>query len=187
VQALLAFVRVVDAVTELIGRTVIWLVLVVTLISAANAVSRYGFNMSSNAWLEIQWYLFSAIFLLLAGYGLKRGAHVRIDLVAGHLSHRKQAWIDIFGGVFMLLPVCVIMMWHGWEAFSESWRIQEVSTDAGGLIRWPVKLLVPIGFALLILQGLAETIKRFAFLRGQYDWRPPGSEHTPAAAGQDGQ
>jgi TRAP-type mannitol/chloroaromatic compound transport system permease small subunit len=181
-RALLGFVRAVDAFTELLGRYLIWLVLIVTLISAGNAVARYGFNMSSNAWLEIQWYLFSAIFLLLAGYGLKRGAHVRIDLVAGRLSHRTQAWIDIFGGLFMLLPVCMLMLWHGWEAFAESWRIQEYSTDAGGLLRWPVKLLVPVGFALLILQGIAETIKRVAFLRGMYDWRPHGAEQATTAA-----
>jgi len=169
----------IDRLNLVAGRLVGWLVLVAVLISAGNALARYGFNAGSNAWLEVQWYLFSAIFLLGAGYALREGAHVRIDLVAGRMSRRAQAWIDVFGGVFMLLPVSAIILWYGWDAFLLSWHENEVSTDAGGLLRWPVKLLVPAGFALLILQGLSETIKRVAFLRGQYDWHPPGQGPAP--------
>jgi len=177
---LLKLAALIDELNGRVGRAVYWLVLLAVLLSATNAVARYGFNTSSNAWLELQWYLFSAVFLLGAGYGLREGAHVRIDLVAGRLSPRAQAWIDIFGGLFMLLPACSIILWFGWDAFAESWHQGEMSTDAGGLVRWPVKLLIPAGFALLILQGLAETIKRVAFLRGQYDWRPPGTPRDGA-------
>ena len=175
---LLRLSRLIDGLNQVAGRLVGGLVLVVVLISASNALARYGLNVGSTAWREAQWYLFSAIFLLGAGYALREGAHVRIDLVAGRLSRRAQAWIDIFGGVFMLLPASAIILWYGWDAFLLSWLENEVSTDAGGLLRWPVKLLVPAGFALLILQGVSETIKRVAFLRGQYEWYPPG--HGPA-------
>lgn len=176
---LLHLSRLIDALNGRVGRAVQWLVLLAVLISAGNATARYGLNAGSNAWLEVQWYLFSAIFLLGAGYALREGAHVRIDLVAGRLSRRAQAWIDIFGGLFMLLPACALVLWFGWDAFFLSWQSGEVSTDAGGLARWPVKLLVPAGFALLILQGLSETIKRAAFLRGRCEWYPPGQ--APAA------
>lgn len=178
---LLKLAFLIDGLNGRVGRAIHWLVLVAVLVSATNALARYGFSSGSNAWLELQWYLFSAIFLLGAGYALKEGAHVRIDLVAGRLSRRTQAWIDIFGGVFMLLPAAAIILWYGWDAFASSWRIHEVSTDAGGLVRWPVKLLIPAGFALLILQGVSETIKRAAFLLGRYDWQAPGQ--APADAG----
>lgn len=180
---LLRLSRLIDALNGTVGRAVYWLVLVAVLVSSANALARYGLSAGSNAWLELQWYLFSAIFLLGGGDALREGAHVRIDLVAGRLTPRAQAWIDIVGGVAMLLPVSAIMLWYGWDAFAESWRIGEVSTDAGGLVRWPVKLLIPAGFALLILQGVSETIKRVAFLRGLHDWRPPGAARAddPAA------
>lgn len=173
-KALLAISRWIDALNERVGRFLAWLVLAAILISAGNAVSRYGFSLSSNAWLEIQWYLYAAVFLGAAGYTLKQDAHVRIDLVSGRLSRRARAWIDVAGALLMLLPVCIILFWFGWEAFAQSWRIGEVSENAGGLVRWPVKLLVPVGFALLILQGLSETIKRIAFLRGLAP--PPGNE-----------
>ena len=163
---LLAFSRLVDSLNERVGRLTAWLVLACVLISAANAVARYGLNFSSNAFLEIQWYLYSIVFLCAAGYTLKHNAHVRIDLVSGRLSRRAQAWIDVFGGLFMLLPACAIILWFGWSAFLESYRINEVSGDAGGLLRWPVKFVVPLAFLLLILQGVSETIKRIAFLRG---------------------
>ena len=183
---LLKLAALVDAVNGRVGRAVQWLVLAAVLISAGNATARYGLNAGSNAWLEVQWYLFSAIFLLGAGYALREGAHVRIDLVAGRLSRRAQAWIDIFGGVFMLLPASALILWFGWDAFLLSWQSGEVSTDAGGLVRWPVKLLVPAGFALLILQGIAETIKRAAFLRGRCEWYPPGqAPGTGPPAGED--
>lgn len=165
-KPLLTLSRLIDALNERVGRFTTWLVLACVLISAANAVARYGFNYSSNAFLEIQWYLYSIVFLCAAGYTLKHNAHVRIDLVSGRLPQRAQAWIDVFGGVFMLLPACAIILWYGWSAFLESWRINEISGDAGGLLRWPIKLVVPVAFLLLILQGVSETIKRIAFLCG---------------------
>ncbi len=165
-NTLLALSRAIDTLNEFAGRGARWLVLACILISAGNAVARYGFNLSSNGFLEIQWYLYSIVFLGAAGYTLKYNAHVRIDLIAGRLSARTQAWIDIFGHLFMLLPVCAIMLWFGWTAFLESYRINELSPDAGGLLRWPIKLVVPAAFALLILQGVSETIKKLAQLRG---------------------
>ena len=159
--------KIIDATNERIGRAVLWLVLAVTLISAANALMRYGFGMSSNAWLEIQWYLFGAIFLLAAGYTLKHNGHVRIDVIYGRLSERTQAWIDLLGALLFLLPLCGLMVWLALPGFIDSLVRGEMSPDAGGLIRWPVRLLIPLGFALLTLQGVAEIIKRIAFLRGQ--------------------
>jgi TRAP-type mannitol/chloroaromatic compound transport system permease small subunit len=166
-KPLLALSRTIDALNEHVGRFTLWLVLACILISAGNAIARYGFGYSSNALLEIQWYLYSIVFLCAAGYTLRHNAHVRIDLVSGRLSPRAKAWIDVFGAVFMLLPACAIILWYGWSAFLESYRIGEMSADAGGLLRWPVKLVVPLAFLLLILQGASETIKRIAFLRGE--------------------
>ena len=166
-NALLALSRAIDAVTERVGRVVYWLILVVVLISAANAVVRKLFNFSSNAYLEIQWYLFSVIFLFGAGYTLLRNEHVRIDIISGRLSPRAQNWIDVIGIVLFLLPMSVIIMWLSWPLFVDSWVRNEVSTNAGGLIIWPARLMVPIGFALLILQAVSELIKRIAFLGGR--------------------
>jgi TRAP-type mannitol/chloroaromatic compound transport system permease small subunit len=166
VRFLLRASRLIDALNAAIGRAVYWLVLAAVLISAGNAVSRYALNLSSNAWLEIQWYLFSAIFLLCAGYTLLRNEHIRIDIVAGNLSRRTQAWIDIIGSIFFLLPMAIIILGLSWPMFVESWVRDEVSANAGGLIVWPVKILVPIGFLLLTLQGFSELIKRIAFLQG---------------------
>jgi TRAP-type mannitol/chloroaromatic compound transport system permease small subunit len=166
VQFLLVVGRFIDRLNELIGRLVYWLILVSVLVSSGNAVVRYAISRSSNGWLEIQWYLFSAVFLLGAGYTLLRNEHVRIDIFYGRLSARARAWIDIFGGVFFLLPMALIIMALAWPLFLESWTRNEYSTDAGGLIRWPVKLLIPTGFLLLVLQGLSEIIKRVAFLIG---------------------
>ncbi len=163
----IAIAKLIDAANERIGRAVLWLVLVVTLISAVNALMRYGFGMSSNAWLEIQWYLFGAIFLLAAGYTLKHNGHVRIDVIYGRLSERTQAWIDLLGTLLFLLPLCGLMVWLAFPGFLDSLVRGETSPDAGGLIRWPVRLLIPLGFALLALQGVAEIIKRIAFLRGE--------------------
>lgn len=164
---LLQFSRLVDAISEAVGRAAIWLVLVVVLISAGNAVSRFAFNMSSNAWLEIQWYLFSGIFLLCAAYVLKKNEHIRIDVIAGRLSERGQNWIDVFGFLVFLLPMALIIAWLSWPVFMNAWHSGEISPSPGGLIRWPVRLLVPVGFALLILQAISELIKRVAFLTGQ--------------------
>lgn len=157
----------IDALNERIGRLVTWLVLFAVLISAGNAISRYGLNLSSNAWLEIQWYMFSLIFLLGAGYTLRHNGHVRIDVIYGRLSRRGQAIIDLAGGVLFLLPMAGIIAWLGWTGFAEAYAIGETSPDAGGLLRWPVKLAIPLGFALLALQGVAEVIKRLAFLAGK--------------------
>ncbi len=157
----------IDAVNERIGLAVRWLVLAATLISAANALARYGFNLSSNAWLEIQWYLFGAIVLLAAGYTLKHNGHVRIDVLYGRFSARAQAWIDLLGALLFLLPLCGLMVWLSWPGFVESLQSGETSPDAGGLLRWPVRLLIPLGFALLGLQGISEAIKRIAYLGGK--------------------
>ncbi|WP_374242523.1 TRAP transporter small permease subunit [Zoogloea sp.] len=165
-QTLLKLSRAIDALNENVGKAAIWLVLVVTLISAVNAFVRYAFNYSSNGFLEIQWYLFSAIFLLCAGYALKRNAHVRIDVVSSRFSPRTLAWIDIIGTIFFLAPMACAVLYLSWPIFLESYRTNEYSSNAGGLIVWPVRALVPAGFFLLILQGISELIKRFAFLKG---------------------
>ena len=165
-KALLALARAIDALTERIGRLVIWLVLVATLISAGNALARYLLGESSNAWLEIQWYLFGAMFLLAAGYTLKHNGHVRIDILYNRFGPRGQAWIDLAGGALFLLPMAALLAWLGWPMFHEAWATHEMSPDAGGLVRWPVKLLLPLGFALLALQGVAEVIKRIGVLSG---------------------
>lgn len=163
---LLQFSRLIDAISEAVGRAAIWLVLVVVIISAGNAVSRFAFNLSSNAWLEIQWYLFSAIFLACAAYVLKKNEHIRIDVVAGRLSERAQNWIDVFGILVFLLPMALMIAYLSWPVFMNAWNSGELSPSPGGLIRWPVRLMVPLGFALLILQAVAELIKRIAFLTG---------------------
>jgi TRAP-type mannitol/chloroaromatic compound transport system permease small subunit len=166
VRALLSLARVIDALNERVGRAAMWLVLLATLISSGNAVMRYGYDQSSNAWLEIQWYLFALIFLLGAGYTLKHNGHVRIDILYGRFSPRAQAWVDVLGGLLFLLPLCGLMIWMGWAGFAASWAVNETSPDAGGLLRWPIKLAIPFGFFLLWLQGLAEVIKRAMFLAG---------------------
>jgi TRAP-type mannitol/chloroaromatic compound transport system permease small subunit len=171
-KPLIAISRAIDALNECVGRWVLWLVLAVAVVSATNAVMRYAFNLSSNAWLEIQWYLFAALFLLAAGYTLKHNGHVRIDVLYGRLSARSRAWIDLAGSVLFLLPFCFFMVWLSWPGFTESLMHGEVSPDAGGLLRWPVRLTIPLGFALLALQGISEAIKRIAFLRGALSLSP---------------
>ena len=166
-DGLLALVRAIDRINGGVGRAVKWLVLFATLISAGNAVMRYGFDLSSNAWLELQWYLFAALFLLGAGYTLQHNGHVRIDVLYGRFSHRTRAWVDLVGGLLFLLPMAGLIGWLGWHAFLASWQIGETSPDAGGLLRWPIKLVIPVGFGLLFLQGLAEILKRVAFLAGR--------------------
>ena len=164
---LLRLSRAIDALNERVGHLVYWLVLAAVVVSAGNATMRYLFDMSSNAWLELQWYLFSAVFLLAAGYTLLHNEHVRIDVVAGRLSPRGRAWVDLVGSVFFLLPMAIIIMVLSWPVLVESYQRNEVSSDAGGLLRWPVKLLIPLGFLLLSLQGISEIIKRIAFLLGR--------------------
>lgn len=155
-QWMLALSRLIDAVNAIIGRSVSWIVLVVVLISAGNAIVRKLFNYSSNGLLEIQWYLFSALFLLAAAYTLQRNEHIRIDLITSRLSRRAQAVIDILGTLLFLFPLCALLVYFSWPIFVDAWTTQEMSSDAGGLVRWPALLLVPVGFALLWLQGLSE-------------------------------
>lgn len=163
-KALLAISRGIDRINDRFGQIATWLVLIATLISAANAASRYMFSASSNAWLEIQWYLFAGMVLLGGPYVLKINEHVRVDLLYSMMSERTRLWIDLLGGIFFLLPICLIMIYFTWPWFLESWRIGEVSQNAGGLIRWPVKIILPIGFLLMALQGVSEIIKRIQAL-----------------------
>ena len=165
-RALLAFSRAVDGLNAFVGRYVLWLILASTVISGVNAVVRKAFNMSSNAYLEVQWYLFAAAFLLAAGYTLLNGEHVRIDVVSSRLTKRGQMWIDIFGFIFFLTPMCAAVLFFGVPFFLQGFRSGEMSSNAGGLIRWPVYLMMPLGFALLLLQCWSELIKRIAFLKG---------------------
>ena len=166
---MLALAAAIDRVTEFIGRWVGWLILVSILVSAGNAVVRKTFNMSSNAWLELQWYLFGAAFLLAAAYTLKQNEHIRIDIVYGAFSRRVQHWIDLFGHVFFLMPFVVLMIFYFVPYVSLSYRSGEVSTNAGGLVIWPAKALLLIGFSLLGLQGLSEIIKKIAVMAGVID------------------
>ena len=165
-RALLGLSRAIDALNEAVGKLTYWLILAAVLISAGNAMVRYGLNTSSNAWLEIQWYLFSFVFLFCAGYTLLHNQHVRIDILTANLPGRTKAWIDIFGTVFFLLPMAIVIMWLSWPVFVDAWDSHEVSTNAGGLLVWPGRLMVPAGFLLLVLQGFSELIKRIAFLLG---------------------
>lgn len=177
-KALLKFSQFVDAITEFIGKSIIWVVLVMTLISAGNATMRYTINYSSNAFLEIQWYLFSLIFLLGAGYTFKKNEHVRIDIILHRFSKRTQAGIDIFGIIFFMMPMAIAIMWMSWPIFVLAFQDNEVSSNAGGLVVWPVRLIVPIGFFLLVLQGISELIKRIGFLLGLCP-DPTEKPHTP--------
>jgi TRAP-type mannitol/chloroaromatic compound transport system permease small subunit len=164
---LLKLCALVDRMNERIGRWASWLTLFAVIVCTVNALVRYTVNMSSNAWLELQWYLNAGMFLLVAAYALKINAHVRIDVIAGKLSPRAQAWIDVFGGLFFLLPMALIIAWYSWPSLVNSWQLQEMSSDHGGLIRWPMRLLIPVAFLLLALQGLSEVVKRCAFLAGR--------------------
>lgn len=162
----LRFSRAVDTVTVAVGRSVSWLVLVAVLISAGNAVIRKAFSISSNSWLEAQWYLFGAVFLLAAAYTLQRNEHIRIDVFASTLSKRTRDYIDLFCHIFFLLPFVLLMVWLSVPWALKAWEINEVSTNAGGLVRWPAKFLLVAGFVLLTLQAFSEIIKRWAVIRG---------------------
>jgi TRAP-type mannitol/chloroaromatic compound transport system permease small subunit len=183
VSSLLSLSRLIDRLNERVGQAFYWLVLVTVLISAANAIVRKVFNYSSNGLLEIQWYFFSAIFLLLAGYTLLRNEHVRIDVISSRLSKRAQTWIDILGTLFFLLPMAILLMWLSWPVFVDAYQRHEVSTNAGGLIIWPARLLVPVGFLLLVAQGMSELIKRIAFLRGLIP--DPSEKHVAKTAEEE--
>ena len=161
---LLASSRLIDRLNERVGHVVYWMVLAAVLVSSGNAVVRYIFDYSSNGWLELQWYLFTSFFLIGAGYTLLRNEHVRIDIIYSRLSPRSRAWIDLMGGIFFLLPMALLIMALAWPVFTASFALHETSPSANGLLRWPVKLMIPVGFFLLALQGISETIKRVAFL-----------------------
>jgi TRAP-type mannitol/chloroaromatic compound transport system permease small subunit len=179
-KALLTLSRAIDGLNTRIGRGLIWLVLAAVVVSAANAIIRKAFDVSSNAFLETQWYMFSAIFLLCSPYTLLRNEHIRIDVVAGRLSNRTQTWIDVFGTVVFLLPMATVITYLSWVVFMRSWNINEVSSNAGGLVIWPARLLVPVGFFLLSLQGISQLIKLVAHLLGQGP--DPNVRHDPAEA-----
>jgi TRAP-type mannitol/chloroaromatic compound transport system permease small subunit len=171
---LLRFTDAVDWLTEQVGQTLKWLVLISSLISAGNALVRYTLHTGSNAWLEIQWYMFAAMFLLAAGYALKYDEHVRVDVLFSRMSPQVQAWVDVIGGILFLMPTAIIIAWLGIPMVVNSYRVHEYSSDAGGLLRWPVKIMIPLGFALLALQGVAEIIKKLAIARGL---RGPGKAY----------
>lgn len=166
---LLRLSRLIDAINNGVGQLVYWLILLAVIISSGNATIRYVFSTSSNAWLELQWYLFSAVFLLCAGYTFLKNEHIRIDVIVGRFSKRVHAWIDIFGIILFLFPMALLIMILAWPMVVSSYEIHEMSNNAGGLLRWPVKLLMPVGFLLLVLQGISELIKRIAFLAGLLD------------------
>jgi len=168
-QGLLAFAGLIDRINQRVGMLATWLVLLSCLVSAGNATIRYLLSMSSNAWLELQWYMFAGIVMLGASYTLKLNEHVRVDVLYGGLQARARAWIDLLGTIFFLMPTALLIAWMSWPMFWDSYATGEMSSNAGGLIRWPVKLLVPVGAVLLALQGLSEIIKRVGYLRGQYD------------------
>ncbi|WP_378948614.1 TRAP transporter small permease subunit [Mesorhizobium sp. ANAO-SY3R2] len=178
---LLALSRLIDRINEAIGKTVAWAILVAILVSAGNAVIRKTFNMSSNAWLELQWYLFGAAFMLASAYTLKQNEHIRIDIVYGMFSRRKQHWIDLFGHIFFLMPFVVLMIFYFIPYVGLSFRSGEVSSSAGGLILWPAKALLLVGFLQLSFQGVSEIIKKIAIMRGDMeDPNPFISAHEAA-------
>ncbi len=177
---LLAISRAIDRVNEFIGKQISWLILAAVLVSAGNAIVRKAFNISSNAWLEAQWYLFGAVFMLAAAYTLKQNEHIRIDIFYGGKSKRTQDWIDLFGHVFFLAPLSILMVFllipNTWHAYQSG----EVSANAGGLILWPSKFIILLGFFLLMLQCLSEIIKRIAIMRGIIeDPNPHVPTHAP--------
>ena len=158
--------RLIDLLNDTLGRLANWMVLAAALISAGNAMSRYAFDLSSNAWLEVQWYLFAAIVMFGASHTLRMNEHVRVDILYTHLSERGKEWLDLIGTAVFLVPSMLVIAWYSWPFFAQSWAIREISGNAGGLVRYPVKFLVPLGFTLVALQGISEIIKRAASLRG---------------------
>ena len=166
-----------------VGRAVTWLILLAVVISATNATVRKLFNVSSNAWLELQWYLFGAVFMLASGYTLLKNEHVRVDVLATRFSRRTQLWVEIFGVLFFLLPACSLIMWLSWPFFMDALVNHEASSNAGGLIRWPAKLLLPVGFALLVAAGISHLIKCIGCLRGLCP--DPRDTHTGKSAEEE--
>ena len=169
----------IDRLNETIGRSVYWLILVAVIVSTVNAIVRKAFDVSSNAWLELQWQLFGAVFMLAAAYTLLKNEHIRIDIVNSRFPKAVRDWIDLLGHVLFLMPFVLLMLYDGWPFFVASWRINEQSMNAGGLPQWPAKFLIPVGFVLLFLQGISEIIKRIAVMQGRIP-DPHGEEpvHT---------
>ncbi|MDB5772684.1 MAG: tripartite ATP-independent periplasmic transporter, DctQ component [Burkholderia sp.] len=159
----------IDKFNEQVGKVAVWMVLLSCLVSAGNAASRYALDLSSNAWLEIQWYMFAGIVLLGAAYTLKRNEHVRVDVMYGRFRPRTQAWVDLLGMILFVMPTCLILLWMSWPFFLDAYTSGETSSNAGGLIRWPVKIMLPIGFAMLAAQGISEIIKRIGYLVGSFN------------------
>jgi TRAP-type mannitol/chloroaromatic compound transport system permease small subunit len=178
VTLLLKLSQLIDWLNERVGKAAFWVVLIMTIVSAGNASVRFIFDYSSNGLLEIQWYMFAAVFLLCAPYTLQKNEHVRIDVISGRFGPRGLAVIDIIGTLFFLLPMVVAVLWLSLPLIAESYKINEMSANAGGLLRWPVKILLPIGFTLLALQGISELIKRIAFLAGMID-DPNAKDNAP--------
>lgn len=177
---LIRWSRGIDQATAWLGRGIAWLILAAVLVSAGNAIVRKAFDISSNAWLELQWYLFGAVFLLAAAWALQKNEHVRIDVVSSHLSQRTRLWIDLICHALFLMPFVVLMVWLSWPFFWRSWTTGEQSMNAGGLIMWPAKFLILLGFAVLVFQGISEIIKSVAILRGDLAMPPDGEEeHLP--------
>jgi len=162
----LALSQLIDHLSDALAMVGSFCVLVAAMVSAGNAFVRYGFDWSSNAWLEIQWYMFAAIVMLGAPWVLKLNEHVRVDLIYGKISNRAQVWLDLLGILFFLFPVMILMTWLSWPLFVKMYDTGEMSSNASGLVRWPAMLLLPMGFGLMCLQGLSEVIKRIAHLRG---------------------
>lgn len=175
---LLRISRLIDALNRRVGIYVSWLILVMTVISAFNATSRKLFSVSSNAFLEIQWYLFAAVFLLAAGYTLLGNEHVRVDILNTRLRTRVRLWIEVFGTVLFLFPISLLVIWYGWPYFAMSFVSREWSLNAGGLLIWPAKLLIPVGFLLLFGQGVSQLIKLIAALGGRHDPGPLLERHS---------
>jgi TRAP-type mannitol/chloroaromatic compound transport system permease small subunit len=182
-QGLLSFSRAIDVMNEKIGKAMSWLILAAVIVSSVNASVRFAISKSSNAWLELQWYLFGAVVLLGAAYTLKHNEHIRIDIINSRLSKTTRDWIDVIGHVLFLGPLCFVMLWLGWPFFMRSFTSGDISASAGGLILWPAKMLIPLGFFLLSLQGLSELIKRVAIMRGLIeDPHERGGAHAPEGA-----
>ncbi|MFN0192876.1 MAG: TRAP transporter small permease subunit [Aestuariivirga sp.] len=177
-QLLLALSRAIDLITGLIGYHIRWLILAAVLVSATNAIIRKAFDISSNAWLELQWYFFGAVFMLAAAYVLQNNGHVRIDVVSSRISKRARDWIDLVCHIVFLLPLTLTLIWLGWPFFWEAYRDGEISANAGGLAVWPAKLFVLAGFVLLFLQALSEIVKRIAVLKGDIEETDPRAGHA---------
>lgn len=165
-KPLLSFSSLIDELNHKIGSICDWLVLLACIVSGGNAMVRYAYDSSSNAWLEVQWYMFGVIIMFGASYTLRRNEHVRVDIIYMQLSERGQLWVDVIGTVLFLMPMCLLLAWLSWPFFIQSWNVGEHSSNAGGLLRWPIKLIMPVGFTLVFLQGVSEFIKRLAALRG---------------------